>query len=188
MPIGHRWIFGCWAALTVLAGSIFTSFHQPFQPPAIAILKLASPVIGHQLRLLHVLSASCECSERVMRHLIARSPFASVTEQVIVLDGAGAELPGTSDLVSSLRERGFGVRRLSVSAVPPEAELRGVPLLLIAAPDDSLLYMGGYGEAFDQDGLILTQVEKKMSVKPLVSIGCAVSQRLSRQADPFHLR
>ena len=188
MNIPVKWLFASWVMLTILGGSILTSLHQPFNVPTTAILKLAQPAANHQMRAVHILAGSCACSQRVMQHLIDRKPLTGVSEQVILLDGPAPDLPTTTNLVASLSAAGFTVSRVKADAVPADAALRGVPLLIFAAPNNTLLYMGGYGPSFDQDSAIFHQLQQKQRVTPLAATGCAVSQRMRRQADPFHIK
>jgi len=187
MNTSAKWVFASWATLTVLAGSILTSFHQPFEAPTAAILKLAERD-ANKTRAVHILAASCGCSQRVMQHLTERRPIPALDEQVLILDGPAPDLPHTDALVAGLTRAGFAVHRLPSASIPPEAALRGVPLLIFAAPDDTILYMGGYGPAFDQDTAIYAQLQQKHAVQPLAAIGCAISKALQRQVDPLHLK
>jgi hypothetical protein len=188
MTTPDKWLFGVWAIFAVLAGTILTSYHQPFRSPSPAILRLARPSISGRTRAIHILSASCACSQRVMQHLLERRPLLTASEQVLILDGPAPDLPNTRQLIAKLTEAGFSVRELPSTDVPPEAALRGVPLLIFASPTDQILYMGGYGPAYDQDQSILERIDHQQTVQPLAAIGCAVSRSLRRQADPFHLK
>jgi hypothetical protein len=187
MNLTGKLFFASWATLTVLSGSALTSFHQPFRSPSPAILRLAEadPV---KIRGIHIIASTCACSQRVMRHLIERKPLPSVDEQVLILDGPSPDLPETSALAASLIHEGFQVRRVPSASIPPDAALRGVPLLLFAAPDNSILYMGGYGPNFNQDAAVYARLQQKQPVAPLPATGCAVSRSLQRRADPFHLK
>ncbi len=181
-------MFGSWAMVTILAGSILMSFHQPFRAPTPAILQLAQPATNGQTRAIHLLLGSCGCSHRVMQHLLARKPQPGLAEQIVLLDGPAPDLPDTASLAAGLVRAGYAVRRINSAQIPPDVGLRGVPLLIVAAPNDDVLYMGGYGSAYDQDTEIFHQIELKQPVQPLAAIGCAVSGSVRRQADPFHLK
>lgn len=188
MSLSHRVLFCSWATLSILGGAILMSFHQSFLAPGPAILELALPASNNHLRALHLLSSGCGCSQRVMQHLVKRRPRASMTEQVIVFEAGGPALAGTTELVSALASEGFKVQRLPISAIPTKAELRGVPLLIVVSPDGSILYMGGYGAAYDQDQTILARVQNHQQALPFETVGCAIGRRVQHAADPFHLK
>ncbi len=186
--LGGLSILAMWAASVVLMGAVLTSFHQPFSGPAGEILALTPSPGGGQWRMLHVLSASCGCSQRVMRHLLTRRPFPDVTEQVLLVDGEGADPQASSELIVRLGEQGFGVTRIAAKNIPAGTGLRGVPLLVVASPEDKIAYLGGYGSRGDEDGAVLRKVRAGAKVEALPVLGCAVGSRIQRQADPFGLK
>ena len=67
-----RCLLAVWAGSVVLVGGALTSFHQPFRTPGAGVLALAGDARGHDWRAIHFLSGSCQCSQRVMQHLLAR--------------------------------------------------------------------------------------------------------------------
>ena len=187
-----RWkesfFLGLWAVLAVLAGSVLMSYHAPFREPSAKILALAggTPAGKPQWRAIHILSGSCGCSQRVMRHLLERRPFPAIHEEVLLVDGPESYLPGSKTLAAKLGDDGFKVRRIPLANIPEESGLRGVPLLVFASPQDEVVYLGGYGSAGDKDGAILDQIRLHRVPKSLPILGCAIGSRLRRRADPFH--
>jgi len=183
-----RWLFGSWAVTAVLIGGVLMSYHQPFLSPDERVLKLARDPGHGQWRALHLLSGSCGCSQRVMLHLLGRHPLEGLLEQVLLVDGPGDDLPGSKALAVKLQEEGFEVTHLAVKDIPEGIGLRGVPLLVIASPENKIAYLGGYGSAEEKDQEIYRQVLSGAQPKGLPIIGCAIGARLHRSADPFHLK
>jgi hypothetical protein len=180
-----------WAGAVILVGGALTSFHQPFQAPAESILALSRPAAPNTWQTVHILSGSCGCSQRVLRHLLERRPLNGVAEQILLVDGlAGSEqdLPGTSTLLDQLQHIGFAVRHIAAQDIPREYGLRGVPLLLVVSPRHQIAYLGGYGTHGDQDLRILSDLRSGHAAKVLPVLGCAVGSHLRQQADPFHLK
>jgi len=182
------WFFGLWSVLAVVLGSVLMSYHQPFVQPSDGVLSLAGPGDGIHWRAVHLLSGSCGCSQVVMKHLLKRGPLSEVAEQVIVVDGAEAYLPGGAELIRALKTRGFAVSHLSTRDVPAQAGLRGVPLLVYARPDGRPAYVGGYGMSADGDQAIYRQVRAGGKPRPLPVLGCAVGAVLRHTVDPFGLK
>jgi len=181
-------VFGTWTVAVIVLGGILTSYHQALRTPGEGILALASTPSTPGWRAIHVLSGSCGCSQRVMRHLVSRPKFDGVTEQVVLVDDQEPLLPGSSELISQLKVRGFLPKRVAVRDIPPSVGLRGVPLLVIASPEDRIAYIGGYGDHSDQDVSIMQKVRSGASASPLPIVGCAVGRSLRRSVDPFHLK
>jgi hypothetical protein len=169
-------------------GSILTSYHQPFHGPGAGLLALVDDPGRGQWRMLHVLSDSCGCSQRVMQHLLARHAVPGVTEQVLLIEDEGSKLSGGDELVARLGQEGFRVTRIAARSIPAESGMRGVPLLIVASPGDKIAYMGGYGMRGDQDATVFQTVRSGAQMKALPVLGCAVGSRVRRQADPFGLK
>lgn len=187
-PDNSIFFFCTWLVATVLAGGVLNSFHQPFQPPDRAIVALAPPPAHAGWRAIHVLSGSCSCSQRVMQHLLARPPLDHAEEQIVVIDGDEPYLEGSRALLQHLADRGTAVLHRSSAAIPQAIGLRGVPLLILVAPDQHVAYLGGYGSRDEDDITLLQQVRLAGHAAALPVLGCAVGTRLRRTADPLHLK
>ena len=202
-----RVALGLWACMVVLIGAILTSYHQPFRLPGNEILKLVDGTRAHaetnagtgsQWKFVHVLAESCGCSQRVMKHLLARGRMTGAEEQIILVSGleagrpdasgSGSYLPEGHALLAALEQNGFPVRRVAIRDVPQQAGLRGVPLLIITDPSGSVAYIGGYGSRNDQDAQIFQSIRSGRRPAALPLLGCAVGARLQQASDPFHLK
>jgi hypothetical protein len=177
-----------WAASVVLVGGALTSFHQPFSVPGAGVLALADDTGGHGWRAIHFLSGSCQCSQRVMRHLLARQQVVGVSEQIVMIDGSLPYLEGSQALLARLAAAHFLTKHIAEQNVPLNSGLRGVPLLLFVSPQNQIAYLGGYGAAGDQDETIFHQLRAGLKPVALPMIGCAVGSRLQRRLDPLHLK
>jgi hypothetical protein len=183
-----RLLYLAWTALVVAGGCILMSFHQPFRPPTDHILALAGPPDPGHWRAIHILSPGCACSQRVLAHLAARGPLRNVAEQVLVVTGPETELPEAAANLQRVAARGFPVRWIDASAIPPGVGLLGVPLLVAVSPEGQIVYRGGYGEHSDQDTVVLQEVRARLLPTPLPLLGCAIGQHLRDRLDPLHLK
>jgi hypothetical protein len=181
-------LVGLWAAAVVLVGGALTSLHQPMREPEAKILTLARGEASGSWRAVHFLSGSCGCSQRVMRHLLARGRFAAAAEEIVLVDGGEDYLEGSAALVQRLDRAGFRVTHVRADSISPDTGLHGVPLLVLARPDGSVAYMGGYGAGSDRDGALLEQAKAGGALKRLGIVGCAVGARLRGAADPLRLK
>jgi hypothetical protein len=182
------WMLGLWVVAVALTGSILTSYHQPFLIPDESVLALVKNPSHGGWRMLHVVSGSCGCSQRVMRHLLQRHPMPGVTEQVLLVEDPEGDLKGTSELIRGLTDQNFAITRISAKDIPKQTGLRGVPMLVVASPENKVVYMGGYGSHEDQDGAVLKNVRTGKAANALPILGCAIGSRIRRQSDPFRLK
>jgi hypothetical protein len=183
-------LLGLWAVLVLLLVSSLAIAHWaalPAEPNA----QLARAVSSYRrpdergFLALHVLYTACRCSERVLSHLQARGAGTNLAEGVLLV---GAERGHAQPLA----RRGFRVSVLREQELAARFHISSAPLLLIAAPDDSLRYVGGY-TARKQGPAILDQplIRAAMRGSVLENIpvfGCAVSRSLQRLLDPFGLK
>jgi hypothetical protein len=177
-----------WAVVVLVVGGVLTSYHQPFLLPDEKILSLARPSAHNQWQAIHIVSGGCVCSQRVMQHLLGRHPVNDVAEQILVVDGPEPYLPDTDRLFERLQSAGFPLIHLPAKDIPESYGLRGVPLLVIASPQRSIAYLGGYGPRGDQDIQILQLIRSGHLPKSLPILGCAIGQRVRHQVDPFGLK
>jgi hypothetical protein len=187
------WLFGIWTIFAVFLGATLMSFHQPFLAPASTpeaertLLALVPPPPTSQWRAVHLLSTSCGCSQRVMRHLLKRRLY-DTSEQILLIDTSLPPLPGSSELLAQLQQRGFPITHIAAGAIPPSLNLHGVPLLVLATREGKIAYRGGYGPQGDRDQEILAQLRAGRSPAPLPILGCAFTASLQHSTDPFHLK
>jgi hypothetical protein len=133
-----------------------------------------------------VLYGACACSDRVLEHLATRGVMASTSEHVVL---AGT---GRGDRAGLLRARGFSVDSIAPEQLKTRYGLEVAPLLIVAAPDGSIRYLGGYTERKqgprirDRETLHELQSGRATSLLPL--FGCAVSRQLQQLFDPFRLK
>lgn len=177
-----------WTLLVLVGGGILMSFHAPFQAPGDQILTLAGdPAPGHW-RVLHFLSPSCACSQRVLAHLAQRGLLRNASEEILLVQGPEPADPDDASNQQRVLRAGFPLHRINSETIPPAVGLVGVPLLLVVAPNGTIAYRGGYGPHGDQDTLILSRLQAGESQSNLPLLGCAISQHLRARVDPFHLK
>ena len=196
---GASWFLGLWIAASLFTGSMLLSFHLPFRTPASGVLNLSPAIHPGRPRILHILSGSCGCSQKIMLRLARRDALPGIDEQVLVVDTFGdtvsrdnsthAEyLPGTLALLHTLQTRGFSVLHIDADHLPPGAGIPGVPLLVATSAQGDLTYLGGYGPGGDQDMRLFLTGLTTVRVKGEPVFGCAVGARLQKKTDPFHLK
>ncbi|MEO7328426.1 MAG: hypothetical protein ABI193_07610, partial [Minicystis sp.] len=140
-------LIGAWSALLVVALSTLMAGHWATLPGA----DKADPVIQREIDALrapgeekrwlmvHVLYGECRCSQRLMDHLVERERPAGLVEKVILVGAEGEQ-------ADRLRAKGYAVQVVTRRGLSDRFHLGAAPLLLIAAPDGSLRYQGGYGD------------------------------------------
>jgi hypothetical protein len=132
----------------------------------------------------HVLYADCRCSQRVADHLLSSSRPADLVEQVLLVGRSGA-------LEGSLTARGFRVTVVEPDELAARYHVLAVPLLLVAAPDGSIRYAGGYTTRKQgpdpRDLEILASAKADRVTAALPVFGCAVSRKLDQVLNPLGL-
>lgn len=133
----------------------------------------------------HVLSAECGCSQRVLEHLVARGPVSGMREKVLFIGEPTA-------LTRRARAAGFTVDLLTGDELAARYRLEAAPLLVVADPRDEVRYLGGYAERAGspviEDTSVFARLRAGESVAPLPIFGCAVSRRLQKTLDPLGLK
>jgi len=168
-----------WAVISVFAGAVLASFHQPFRIPQTSIVNLAAGAPAGSWRAIHILAVDCGCSQRVAKHLIERGALKGVYETVLIVKAE------TRSLDAGLLSRsGFQVKEVRDTEATAYG-VTGVPLLTYVSPNGSRAYIGGYGAGGYEDVAIWKQVRSGLSPRPLPVLGCAVGRQLQRQIDPL---
>jgi hypothetical protein len=140
--------------------------------PALAALRV-DPERGQWLAV-HVLYAECQCSQRIVDHLV-HSVRPTGWSEIVLWTGKGAADP-------ELERRGFRVLPVSREVLAQDG-LEAAPLLVALDPSDHVRYVGGYTERKQGPGiedLRILQASRDSTVAGLPVFGCAVSDRLRR--------
>ncbi len=172
-------ILAVWAAVAIVAGSVLTSFHQPFALPTRSLASLAGSRHQHEWRVLHVVAAGCGCSQKVAAYLASRAPLNNIAEDVLFI-GAPDEFANREALAA----RGFHVGTIRPEDLQPFG-VKGAPLLIFISPQDEVVYTGGYGAGSYKDASIWSQLQAGAVVSPLPVLGCAVGRGLKHKVDPL---
>jgi hypothetical protein len=148
---------------------------------------LRAELPGHDWRAVHIMYRGCACSRRTIDHLIATPRPVGVRELVVMVDDAGAA--GSDD--PRLRAAGFPVTVITPDALRARFHLEAAPVLVVMAPDDRLLYIGGYNRHKQspayEDLSILSELQARQAPPALPVFGCATSARLAHAVDPLNL-
>ena len=178
-----------WLIAVVLTGATLESFHQPFREPDVQQLGalLGKEPVG-SWRMLHILSGACGCSQRVMKHLLDRRALPGILETVVLVEDGTPYLEGSDGMLSELEHAGMQVEHMSADFLNASFGLHGVPLLLIAGPDGSVVYSGGYGEHSDGDVTAWDETRSGRTPHRFAVVGCAVGRHLQQRFDPARLK
>jgi hypothetical protein len=188
-----RFLLGLWAVLVfLLVGSLAIAHWAALPQPELKNPALVRALAAYRLPeergflALHVLYTACRCSERVLAHLEKRGRGPGNLAEGVVLVGA------ERGYTQRLARRGFRVSVLQDRELYARFGLTTAPLLLVAAPDHSLRYVGGYTERKQGpvmvDQRVIQEAMHGASVAAVPVFGCAVTRQLQRLLDPFGLK
>jgi hypothetical protein len=180
-----------WFALMVLVSASLLGRHLLAlpRPPADQALarsmaSLRTPDDAGRWMAVHILDAECKCSRRIAEHLLASERPVGLSEHVLLV--------GTdTDLESQLSARGFQVTRVEPTQLFSQYRVQAVPLLVLAAPDGTLRYAGGYTARKQgpdpRDLAIVADARAGRATEPIPVFGCAVSRQLQSAVNPLGL-
>lgn len=183
-------VLAAWAAFWLSAGSIFMVGHwvvmpEPDNDSARLRAGLSSVGDGQSWTGLHVLYEGCQCSRRVVDHLLAMGSTPGVHDLVLVVgDGSifGEELAASS----------LDVRYLRPEALRDDWGIEAAPLFVAATPEGEPVFIGGYTERKQgweiRDREILATLLSGGSPDDLPLYGCGVSKRLQGYLDPLGIK
>jgi hypothetical protein len=188
---------GAWVALCIVLGGYLLAGHLLTLPtPSLADPELHQAIAANRRSdqrgrwlVLHVLSEDCQCSRRVLDHLLADPRPPGVAERIVLVtdDPAGSRAP-----IAAIRERGFDLDVVTPDDLVARYHVEAAPLLVIVDPGDAVRYVGGYTprkQAADiRDVAVIAAVHRGEAVEPLPAFGCAVGRALSSKLDPLGVR
>ncbi|MES2641915.1 MAG: hypothetical protein V4850_20665 [Myxococcota bacterium] len=173
------------ACASLLASHLLTLPTPGVDDPVLARAVAEARVEGSTWTVLHALSSECECSRRILAHLVSTPRPADVVETVLLVGAPG-------DLPARLGARGFRFENVSAESLATRYAIPAVPLLVIAGPDGVVRYSGGYTERKQgpviADLALLGRLRADASVDALPLFGCPINTQLSASLDPVGLR
>jgi hypothetical protein len=187
---GLRALFTFWAAGMLVLCSYLLAGHLLALPlptaadPALraALARSRAPQEEGRWLALHFLYARCDCSRRVVEHLLQRPHPEGVAERVIWIEGDKHD-------EDRARAAGFAVENLSPEALAARYPVQGAPLLVVIDPDGELRYVGGYTTRKQgptvEDLQIISAARRREAVESLPLFGCAVSKGLQEALNPL---
>ena len=141
--------------------------------------------VTRRWKALHFLYSECQCSRRILKHLLEREPIQDI-EEVIVL--VGEPEPNREQLQKSK----FNFEFLTPEELTRKYNVEAAPLLLVLSPDRAIRYSGGYTSR--KQGLVmqdLSLIRKTIAgetIPPLPVYGCGVSESIKALTDPLGLK
>lgn len=178
-----------WGVTLTTALMCWGAWHYAVLPgPTVGQIAEFSPnPETNQWRMVHVLAAECGCSGAVGKRLANRHPQPNVTEEVWIV----GESP---DLTAKLQQAGFKVMNKSSESLAQDANIEGMPWLLIAQTSGAVVYSGGYASqnpatvAQLEDVSLLHRLQAGESPEAFPAFGCATSRRAKQSFDPLGLK
>jgi hypothetical protein len=187
-----RWLpLAIWfAGVTVLMSALAFSHWFSLPHPGKRDTRLAAG-ISELLRdsrgwaAIHVLYTDCQCSQRIIDHLVESDRPAGLHE-VVVLVGSNAEME------RRLRTKGYAIVAVEPEVLYKRFGIEGAPLFVFVDSEHVVRYIGGYTERQQgpdiRDLFIMRDVRAGVAISDLPLFGCAVSQRLKELADPLAIK
>ncbi|MBK7537283.1 MAG: hypothetical protein IPI49_18335 [Myxococcales bacterium] len=133
----------------------------------------------------HALYTDCQCSQRVVDHLV-NSKRPDALREVVLLVGHDP------DLQARLQKKGMQVVSVDAETLFQRFGIEGAPLFMFVDPKHAVRYVGGYTRRKQgpeiEDLAIMREIRGGSEVADLPLFGCAVSERLKELADPMALK
>lgn len=133
----------------------------------------------------HVLYARCDCSMRIVDHVLNRTRIPGVKEKIILVESQPhweAEAKAKGIAVEVIRRD----QLLSVYNIP------AAPVLVVADPTGAIRYAGGYTTHKQgpdiRDVAVIDGVRQQHPQAPIPLFGCAVAATLSAMLDPLGIK
>ena len=151
-----------------------------------AIAEVRSPSEQGKWFAMHVMYAECGCSQRVLGHLLSRTPVENVVERIVFVGKNDEELEHKA------RALGYGFDSVTPDELAARYHVESAPLLVVADPKGKVKYVGGYTDRKQspaiRDAEILARLVRGTNVTPLPAFGCAVSEKLQAAVNPLGIR
>ncbi len=182
-------LLALWGVALTAALMCWGAWHYAVLPGPTAgeVAPLAPAPTTNQWRMVHVLATDCGCSGNVGLRLAARRALPGVAEEVWLVGDP-------SLLADKLQQAGFAVVMKSATDLAQDANIEGVPWLLIAQTSGVVAYSGGYAPqnpatvAQLEDVRLLQQLQHGEHPEAFPAFGCAMSRRAEQSFDPLGLK
>lgn len=181
----------CWAlACTALLGTMAVSHVAPmpaFAHPATSPTFAAFARLGagrDRSLLVHVIATDCDCTRRLIAHLMAAHRTRGVDELIVFVGDA-------SRWRAAAAEVGLPIVEIDADRLWLDYGVQAAPVLAVVSARGQVEYLGGY---FDHpaarqplDADIVKAWQRGTVPAPLPVFGCAVGTRLRERLDPLGL-
>lgn len=179
-------------SISLVIGSIH-SWHYAEYNISQKSLKLDNiKVAKNHYGVLHFLTPTCSCSEKILSHLLKRGPLKREVgiEKIVLIDDT------PENYTQKLKERGFDIDHYSFEEATKKysESIRGVPLLIIFNDEKEAKYVGGYSDKlitpFTNIDIkkFLTEIKSGRAIASLPVRGCAVSKEYQTILDPLGIK
>jgi hypothetical protein len=188
----HHVLLAIWAVLAFVVTASLASAHlftlpRPKSTEAVgrALAAERAPSERGHWSATHVMYLECNCSKRILDHLLRRRKLQDVGETVLMVGSDAA-------LSEKLVHAGFSVVSTTAEMLAARYQIVSAPLLIVSDPQDEVRYLGGYTE--QQQGLDLRDSAIIASLRAggreieLPLLGCTTSASLQKILDPFGLK
>ena len=130
----------------------------------------------------HVLYAQCNCSNRVLEHILNSPRPSGINEKLILVDH-------NPKWEKKAQEIGFPYEVITQQELKTEFNIESAPLFIVSNPESKIMYAGGYTDRKQglsiKDTDIIQNVMNNNPMEPIPLFGCAVSKALQTIVDPF---
>ncbi|MCB9731856.1 MAG: hypothetical protein H6745_04395 [Deltaproteobacteria bacterium] len=184
-------VFACWSLAAVVLGGTLMAKHLVTLPAPktddgallAAVDGLRAPGERGRWMAVHFLYSECNCSKRVIDHMVEVPRRPDVIDKVILV-GDG------SRLAPRLRAHGIAVEAIAPADMTARFHVDAAPLLVVAAPDGHIAYLGGYtrrkqGPDIQDLAIFGELVGGAPAPEALPLYGCATAKSLQDMLDPF---
>jgi hypothetical protein len=192
--VGATLVVGRWVAPppASAASAVLAPARSDGRPPAVADVASPSSLSSSSSSAttpwftLHVLYASCRCSENIFAHLFQRGPITGATERIVLVTAHGDD-PTAAGYHARATAAGFRVETVTPDDLARRFGVEAAPLLVVADPTGRVRYAGGYTDRKQHlelgDQTIIADLMAGRPSTELSLVASAVSRRLQDALD-----
>lgn len=133
----------------------------------------------------HVLYSRCNCSKRIVNHLLSRERIPGVKEKIILVEHQ-------PEWESHAKKMGIPVEVLTRHELESVYNIPAAPIMVVADPGGSIRYAGGYTTRKQgpdiRDIAVINAAMQEHPAEPIPLFGCAVAKTLSTLLDPIGVK
>ncbi len=171
----------------LLVGHWITLPLPPVDDPKLAqsIHDELSPDERGQWVAVHVLYSRCDCSKRIVNHILERERITGVKEKIILVEHK-------PEWEARAQATHIPVQVISRDELKTVYNIPAAPVMIVSDPRGVIRYAGGYTARKQgpdiRDVAVINTVMKQDSAEAIPLFGCAVAKTLSTLLDPLGIK